>query len=218
MAIDRFLDLFLQRRCPICGRSTPDYVCVYCSRALMACQAEKFWEMNLPQPLFCWGIYDDALKRAIATCKYNNQPRIATFLGQQMGLRWGKEKETQKLTKMAVVPIPLHPEKLKQRGFNQAELLVRGFCDVTGMPCRPRLLQRIKNTKPQMQTKSAEERKENLKGAFTACPNKTKQSILLLDDIYTSGATIREATATLTQAGYRIGAVLVLARTGLHDR
>ncbi|MFN3361617.1 MAG: ComF family protein [Pseudanabaenaceae cyanobacterium] len=218
MALDRFLDLFLQRKCPLCGRSTPDFVCIYCSRALLACQAAQFCELKTPLPLFRWGVYDDALKRAIATCKYNHQPRIATFLGQQMGIRWQKEKDTQKLPKMAVVPIPLHPDKLKQRGFNQAELLARGFCDITSMPCRPDLLQRVKNTKPQMETKSVQARKDNLDGAFITVKNKTKQPILLVDDIYTSGATMTAAVTTLTQAGYKIGAMLVLARTGLHDR
>ena len=218
MKIDRLLDLFFQCKCPICSRSTSDYLCVYCSRSLIACKLTNFCETKSPLPLFCWGSYDDALKRGIATCKYQNQPNIATFLGQQMGKAWQQDREAKALNKLHVVPIPLHPEKLKKRGFNQAELLARGFCDITNMPCRIDLLQRTKNTKPQMETKSKEERLENLAKAFVSPQIKLKQPILLVDDIYTTGATMNEAIQTLTDAGLKVGAILVLARTALQDR
>lgn len=218
MKIDRLLDLFFQRRCPICNRSTNNYLCIYCSRALIACKSENFCETKSPLPLFCWGIYDDALKRGIGTCKYQKQPNIATYLGQQMGEAWQQDPGAQSLHKLIVVPIPLHPEKQKKRGFNQAELLAKGFCDITNMPCRNDLLQRRKNTKPQMETKSKEERQENLAQAFVSPRIKIKHPILLVDDIYTTGATINEAIQTLTGAGLPVGAILVLARTTLQDR
>lgn len=218
MKFDRVLDLFFQSKCPICNRSTPDYLCVYCTKPLIACRSEQFCETKLPIPLFCWGVYDDALKRAIGTCKYQNQPKIATYLGQQMGQTWQTDRDALLLKKLTVVPIPMHPEKQKQRGFNQAELLARGFCDITNMPCKPELLVRTKNTKPQMQTKSKEERRQNLDQAFVSPKQKVKYPVLLVDDIYTSGATIESAILALTVQQIKVGAILVLARTSLHDR
>ncbi len=218
MPFDWVLDLFFKRNCPICNRSTDGYLCVYCTRPILACRSPQFCETQSPFTLFCWGIYDDALKRAIATCKYQNQPTIAFYLGQQMGEAWKNDRVAQALKKLIVVPIPLHPEKQKKRGFNQAELLARGFCDKTNMQCRTDLLQRIKNTKPQMQTSSKEERIENLAKAFV-CPSvKINRPILLVDDIYTTGTTVNEAINTLSQANLPVVAVLVLARTALHDR
>lgn len=132
-----------------------------------------------------------------------------------MGETWKIHRETAGLKKLTVVPIPMHPEKQKKRGFNQAELIAKGFCDVTNMPYQPELLRRIKNTKPQIETKSKEERLENLSSAFVSPSQKTKYPILLIDDIYTTGATIGEAIKTLSANNLKVAAILVLARTAL---
>lgn len=108
----------------------------------------------------------------------------------------------------------MHPEKLAQRGFNQAEELARGFCAITHLPLYPQWLERIKNTKPQMATTSKQERAENLHQAFRAHIPPSAQ-VLLVDDIYTTGATIREAVQALGSAGGKTEAIAVLARPRL---
>jgi predicted amidophosphoribosyltransferase len=92
--------------------------------------------------------------------------------------------------------------------------MARRFCDLTAIPCKPQLLRRDKDTKAQMQTKSKQEREENLSKAFTVPLNQQSkpQDVILFDDIYTTGATIREAIATLAANNIKVKGVIVLAR------
>jgi ComF family protein len=164
--------------------------------------------------LFSWGVYDGALKRAIAACKYERHPEIATHLGAKMGQAWQQDaRVTSLLGRFEVIPVPLHPQRLKLRGFNQAEVLARGFCAEVGCQCFPHALIRKKNTKPQIETKSKRERESNLDRAFTVGKvSELGKSIILIDDIYTSGATVREAIAALKASEITVSAVVVLAK------
>jgi ComF family protein len=196
------LDLFFKTNCPLCGRSAEHIVCVDCDRQIDACRYDQSAQGQIQSarviPLFAWGRYDRQLKRAITVCKFNNQPQLAGFLGEKMAK--GKTIATQlssipnQVKNLCIVPIPLHSQKLKTRGFNQSELIAKGFSNHTGFRLLPNLLRRIKNTKPQFETKSLKEREENLHAAF-AIDRKFQQSLLqpdfsvmLLDDIYTSGS------------------------------
>jgi predicted amidophosphoribosyltransferase len=83
------------------------------------------------------------------------------------------------------------------------------------LPCHPQLLRRVKDTKPQMQTKSKQERQQNLAKAFAVASNSSAaklRSVILFDDIYTTGTTIREAIATLANHQIAVRGVIVLAR------
>lgn len=170
--------------------------------------------------LFSWGVYDGALKRAIASCKYDRHREIATLLGATMGEDWPRDASVRgifkDLTKLSVIPIPIHPQRRQERGFNQAEVLARSFCLEIGSRCFPHALRRIKNTKPQIQTKSKQERQSNLEQAFAVGQvSELSQSVILLDDIYTSGATVREAIAVLKTSNIDVTAVVVLAKPKL---
>jgi ComF family protein len=209
-----------QANCPLCKRPADRILCKDCDRQIAACQAPDFLQKDYPIaaeiPLYSWGIYDGALKRAIAACKYDQHPEIMNAIAERIAYKWLRSANTKNLSlqKISVVPIPLHANKLKSRGFNQAELLARRFCDLTANPCKPQLLQRVKDTKPQMQTKSKQEREENLSRAFTVplSQQNKKQDVVLFDDIYTTGATIREAIATLAANDITVRGVIVLAR------
>ncbi|NJK59165.1 MAG: ComF family protein [Oscillatoriales cyanobacterium SM2_1_8] len=163
--------------CPQCNGTLPTGsrpgFCAACLGQLRPDPDRPFHvRLVTPQPLdlFAWGEYDGPLKRAIAACKYSNRPQILRCLGQQIGRTWQTAAQTWQARHpgLTVVPIPLHPAKYKSRGFNQAEELARGFCQVTGLPCRPNLLQRVRETIPQMQTRSRAERIANLQEAFQA--------------------------------------------------
>lgn len=215
-------DSLWQANCPLCKRPTDDILCKDCDRQITAYQSPEFLQQDYPIspdiPLYSWGIYDGALKRAIATCKYENHPEIMEAIAIKIADTWKRSPYPQLLTKkhkkLNVVPIPIHDNKLKVRGFNQAEILARRFCDVTMLRCHPQLLQRIKDTKAQMQTKSKQEREQNLSRAFAVLSTRSsdQQDVILFDDIYTSGATIREAIATLKASNISVRSVVVLAR------
>jgi ComF family protein len=210
------LNIFLKPNCPLCGRSTLKVICLDCDRQISDCKSSNFNQNLVEINLFGWGDYDGSLKQAIATCKFENQPQLAQPLGIKIGEAWNQDLEAQNLVKhcrnLKVVPIPMHTEKLKTRGFNQAELLAQNFCNLTRLAIAPRILNRVKNTRPQIETKSKQERADNLKAAFTIgkIPHKYI-SVLLFDDIYTSGATVKEAIATLKSANINVVGVVVLA-------
>lgn len=115
-----------------------------------------------------------------------------------------------------VVPIPLHRDRQAQRGYNQAELIARSFCQVTGLRLRPQGLSRVRNTTAQFGLSIAQ-RQQNLDGAFRLGPDLRSQRsqvpILLLDDIYTTGATVRSAAKTLEASGFPVASLVAVAQT-----
>jgi len=101
-----------------------------------------------------------------------------------------------------MVPVPIHPKKLKERGFNQAEILAEELAKLKGIKLEKKALVKIKNTLPQTRL-MAEERAANVKGTFQI---KSKERIkgkiiLLIDDVYTTGSTLRECSLTLLKGG-----------------
>jgi ComF family protein len=103
----------------------------------------------------------------------------------------------------AVIPIPLHPSRRRRRGYNQAELLARPIAHELHVPLRTDLLVRAKRTRPQKELDD-KNRKNNLKNAFKYTQKELQlDKVLLVDDIYTTGSTLDEASLTLQHAGIR---------------
>ena len=122
------------------------------------------------------------------------------------------------LKNFLVIPIPLAKQRERERGYNQSELIAKSFIKKVELPESVLLssaLTRQKNTKPQTEMASWQERVKNVRGMFrVAQPENIKgKSIVLVDDVYTSGATSREAVATLKAAGARRVVVLAVAKT-----
>lgn len=113
-----------------------------------------------------------------------------------------------------IIPVPLHPKRLRWRGFNQSLLLARQVGRMYGLPVDPFVLYRHKETPPQTRL-TEEERRRNVRRAFSikGQSSLTGQSLLLVDDVYTSGATVNECSRALKQAGAKEVYVLTLART-----
>jgi len=110
-----------------------------------------------------------------------------------------------------VVPIPLEKERKKWRGFNQSEILAFEISKFFGLKMENDLLERTKKTLPQAELKR-EEREENMKDAFSVKKNFKGEKILLVDDVFTSGATLREAARVLKKKGAKKVIGIVLAR------
>ena len=220
------LNLFLESQCALCERSTDKALCSDCQRQAYRCQLTpptETWQGNLP--VFAWGVYKGALKRAIAALKYDNQPQIARLLGYWLGEAWlahaydlhSPLAATRCQTSPPwIIPIPLHADKLKLRGYNQTALIAESFCAVTGLRFIPTGLVRVRPTKPQFSL-TAKERRENLVGAFQIgrelrrLPANT--SVLLLDDIYTTGSTALSAANTLQQHKISVMGIGAIARS-----
>ncbi len=206
-----FLNFFLKPPCPLCGRSTTDPLCLYCQRQLLETHLQRG---TLPQSnVFAWGSYRGTLKRTIAACKYQNHPELATHLGNMLGIVWMQCYPKQ--PQLRVIPIPLHPDKQKERGFNQATLIAQGFCQQTHLPI-DESLRRIKSTQAQFQL-SPLDRQRNLQNAFQLASNHklAGESVLIIDDIYTTGATIAATSQVLEAAGIKVFGVAVAAIAGV---
>lgn len=115
-----------------------------------------------------------------------------------------------------LVPVPLHWRRLLTRKFNQSALLAYGIAKRTGLPCAPEMLQRVIYTKPQMRMKR-KERLKNVKRAFAVPATAQKmlqhKTVVLVDDVVTTGATVNACAKALKSAGAREVRVLALART-----
>jgi ComF family protein len=159
-----------------------------------------------------WGNYQGALKRTIAACKYQNHPELATHLGNLLGMAWLQCYPGQQ--QLRVIPIPLHVDKQRERGFNQAALIAQGFCRQTRFALDASL-HRIKSTQAQFQL-SPSDRQRNLQDAFQLAPHHklTGQLVLLIDDIYTTGATISAASQVLQASSVQVFGVAVAAIAG----
>lgn len=210
------LNLFLQSHCPLCQRSTSQEICDNCARQLQKCQRQdsiSLWKE--PLPIFCWGEYGGIVKRAIAVMKYENQPQIARPLGQWLGESWllnSPKRDSQTV----VVPIPLHASKLHQRKYNQAALIAQSFSEITGLKLKLNGLTRVRQTQAQFGL-SVSGREQNLKTAF-AVGQEFRHSppnvpVLLVDDIYTTGATARSAVQTLREYGIVVLGLVAVATT-----
>lgn len=205
--------LSLKPRCPLCERFTVGIFCSDCHRQLEACQLSIAKTTVAGYPFLAWGQYQGILRQALARLKYDQQPRIAQFLGQRLGIAW---LETQpNIQRSAVLPIPLHPQRERERGYNQSALIAKGFCHVTGLTLALDGLVRVRATAAQFKL-SPPERLANVAQAFQLGSYFTKEahkeSVLLLDDIYTTGATIHSAVETLSQAGLKVTGVTVVAK------
>lgn len=100
------------------------------------------------------------------------------------------------------IPVPLHPQRLRERGYNQSLLLARHLGKLCGIPVRSDILKRRVNTPPQARTLNSAERHRNMKESFTSLDGKVKgKRVLLIDDVSTSGATLDACASALKQAG-----------------
>jgi ComF family protein len=212
--VKSFLNLFLKSNCPLCQRPAAGEFCPYCHKQVQRCQLTepgRFWHSE--QRVFVWGEYGGALKRAIAALKYDGNPQLAKPLGGWLAEAWLSFPELA-IDNLTVVPIPLHQEKLKKRGFNQAELLAESFCELTGLPLQRHGLERVKNTQP-LFALTPQQRQAEMKNALSLGKDfrrgRPHDRVLLVDDIYTSGTTVKSAIQILKQSGISVYGTVALA-------
>jgi len=215
--LNYFLSLFLKDNCPLCQRTAENTICSYCQQKLHLCQLNSPPEFTSDNFLiFAWGKYEGNLKRAIASLKYDGNQNLGQLMGQWLGKQWLNLGYKEKYPLLTVTPIPLHSEKLKTRGFNQAELIARGFCQITRYYLKPHLVKRVKNTEA-MFGLTATAREKNIQKAFDIGADFAKinlsHPVLIIDDIYTTGTTVKEAKKTLDQHQINTIGVATVSRT-----
>jgi ComF family protein len=151
-------------------------------------------------------VYGGPMAEAVRRLKYGRRTELAPVLGRMLAAR---------ATELAgivdcVVPVPLHPRRLRRRGFNQAALLARPVAKALAVPLSVTDLRRVRDTPPQARL-GAVERATNVRGAFVAL-RAPGSRVLLIDDVRTTGATLAECAEALRIAGAERVVTLVLAR------
>lgn len=174
--------------CQRCGRSLL-YVAPVCGE----CMQPSFTLQQVRAPL----AYLDPISRVIQRLKYEGLFALAKPLAQILAASWPDWAVNPEI----IVPIPLHKRREKQRGFNQSALLARHLGHALGITVNEAAMTRAKNTIPQIGL-SPDERQENVRDAFVADAQMVKgKQILLVDDVYTTGATMSAAAHALLVSG-----------------
>jgi ComF family protein len=214
--LNKLLSLLFKANCPLCQRPANHILCQYCTQQLKAFQSKNprvLWSSELP--IFIWGKYDSYLKRAIASFKYELHQEIGELFGEWLAKSWLDSGFISLYQPVTVVPIPLYAKKQQERGFNQAEVIARRFCQITGYSLKANLLTRQRHTEA-MFGLNPTQRQENIKDALIIGKKdyqrfNHKSSVLILDDIYTTGTTVKEATQVLRQSQIRVLGVAAIA-------
>lgn len=165
--------------------------------------------------------YDYApIHEAIVQFKYSGNRSLASPLASCIVSSIKKRLQVKSMVipqDAALLALPLHPQKRRERGFNQSELLARVVADELLLPLLPTfVLQRIRRTPPQAQVRTREERLKNVRGAFAVpkehYPLTAGKTILLVDDITTTGSTLNDAARALKEVGAKTVWGVVVAR------
>ncbi len=143
--------------------------------------------------------YKEPVTRAVAAFKYSNKKAYGKYFAKEIIKRHGKAISD--IGADVIVPVPIHKAKLRKRGYNQAEVLARELGKLIGIPTDTNLIRREKNTLPQKELNNLE-RENNLKNAFFSTDKIVQyKCALIVDDIYTTGATVEACTKVLHSIG-----------------
>jgi len=191
--------------CPRCGLPYPSgdekgHLCALCLKE------RRYFEVHRTCAL-----YEGALKEAIHRFKYGGVFPLVKVFGDLLHPAF--RDLTRDYQADLLIPVPLHIRRLRERGFNQALLLVKELSKRTGIPYAERALKKIKDTPFQITLKKRERRK-NLTRAFQVRDREAikGKAVMLVDDVYTTGATVNECSRALRMAGAERVAVLTVAR------
>ena len=184
--------LFLREpACLRCGRPVEDETEEYCPH----CRKTQ----HLFEKGFAPFIYDGRIRDAVLRFKFGHRAEYAAFFGAAVWT-YGK-KRIREWDPDLIVPVPVYRERQLRRGYNQAELLAEELSARSGIPCSTHLATRVRHTLPQKEL-DEKQRRKNLLGAFRIAQDvSVPETILIVDDIYTTGATIDALAAHLLRKG-----------------
>lgn len=206
LAVNSSFNLLFPVLCPACNApltSSKDLLCLQCEFDLPRTnhfeQRENIFFKNFEDgstiksatALFYFA-RKTKVQRLIHALKYNNKPELAISMGELLGKELKKCAHLKNLK--TIIPVPMHANKLRLRGYNQAELIAQGIAKVLDIPIETQLIQKVTETESQTH-RSRTERKNNLTTTFESVYKKYLENaeILLIDDVSTSGATLEAA-------------------------
>lgn len=217
-------DFLFPPRCIGCG-SSESFLCLDCSQAFPKLSPPYCLRCGMPagggsicsqctklvaiDGLRSPFLYRDLAREAIIQLKYKRIKALAEPLGQLLA----SYLSSNPLPIDTLVPVPLHPKRVRERGYNQSSLMVRELGRLTDLPVIGDSLVRLRNTAPQVRITGTEQRQLNVRGAFR-CDDQGFQGrrVLVVDDVCTTGATLDSCALALKEAGAASVWGLTLAR------
>jgi len=217
---DLLLDMLFPERCPMCDKilsGKEAHICDTCNAEVKIVKEPYCMKCGKPvlrEEEYCKDcvrhshtfdrgrtlfVYEGAVKKSIYRFKYAGRKQYAKqyayFAERELG------NFIREVAPDALVPVPLHKKRFRKRGYNQAQLFAGALGRQMGIPVETKLVKRIKNTLPQKEL-DLSARQNNLKKAFKLCRNDVKlNTIIIIDDIYTTGSTIDALAQLFRDAG-----------------
>ena len=197
MLLSNLLDILFPRTCPMCeGYIEAAFLCEKCIQSLPRTEQATLRQNSTEEVVgtraaaYLFYEKDHPIQQLIHRMKYADQPRIGYQLGRQAAIEMQYTDFFDEIE--LIIPIPLHPRRLRERGYNQSEYIARGISEVTGIPVDTTHVMRVRHT-PQQAMQSGEERKQNVADAFAVIhPEQLyRKHILIVDDLVTTGETMR---------------------------
>ena len=225
------LQLIYPRRCPFCDEPVlgkEEFVCADCKVRIRVVKEPYCMkcgkELNRSEAEYCADckkyphkydrgrsllVYEGPVKRSVYRFKYAGRKEYA---GSYAGLMEAELGDfVREISPDALIPVPLHRKRFRKRGYNQAQLLAKEIGGRMGIPVLGATVQRVKNTVP-LKTLERVRRQNNLKKAFKINGNDVKlNTVIIIDDIYTTGSTMDALSAVLRRAGVKQIFFLTLA-------
>ena len=198
--LNSLLDLIYRKKCYFCRKSKHSLkMCPECYEKL------EFSDFNANRiidgvDIYCAGVYTRELQKMIRGLKYHNQKDLAYYQAKFM-YEYFSNLEIFQNKEFEIIPVPQHEKRIKQRKYNHMDLVCVEFSKLIGQEYNPYLIKRIKDTKPQYKLNRAQ-RLQNLSKAFEVnMENYKNKTVLIMDDICTTGSTFEEIIRELKSNG-----------------
>lgn len=217
-----FVDLVFPRCCEACDKGlvgNEEIICTSCRISLpriekngIYAESIRYHFVNFPEVLstqaFLLFTKRGKVQKMLHALKYKKNQEVGILLG----MMFGQDLILQNSLPEAelIISVPLHKRKLAKRGYNQSDVLAQGLSSATGIPWSGTVLIRNKNTDTQT-GKSKKERQDNVDGVFSVPKDLNYQSVILIDDVLTTGATLGACIHALRNAGCKQFHILTIA-------
>ncbi len=225
--IDFLISIIFPERCPFCGTAidhksifcdacgkeilwtSRHSVCLRCGKTECVCGKEPFLD-RMYVPLF----YEGKVKDAVKNFKFNGRKAYSRPFAKLLSAFIAKENPEFDFD--VIIPVPMTKKDIRKRGYNQSLLLAKFVGENLGVKTDFTALVKVKQTQKQHKLNSRETRMKNLKGAFSVNADLTGKSVLVCDDVITTGSTMREVCGVLKKAGaQKISAVVISTVPGV---